>query len=94
LITQDKGLNTGTQVAERAGVPVQGVFRDIDSKNQTAVVIRRFLDNAAFKAGQEDGIVLLGRVRPDTISALLLWGLRDRAERVAIAPASTVLLNR
>ena len=34
---------------------------------------------------------MLGRVRPDTISALLLWGLQDRAERVALAPVSAVL---
>jgi len=34
---------------------------------------------------------MLGRVRPDTVSALLLWGLQDRASRVALAPISAVL---
>jgi len=33
----------------------------------------------------------VGRVRPGTISALLLWGLQDRASRVALAPVSASL---
>ena len=37
---------------------------------------------------------MLGRVRPDTISALLLWGLQDRAERVALAPVSALLKSQ
>jgi hypothetical protein len=44
------------------------------------------------RAGQQDeGVIMLGRVRPDTISALLLWGLQDRAASVALAPVSAVL---
>ena len=31
---------------------------------------------------------MMGRVRPDTISALLLWGLQDRASQVSLAPVS------
>ena len=55
--------------------------------------MRRFLDQAAFRAGQEEaGVIMMGRVRPDTISALLLWGLQDRASRVALAPVSALLL--
>jgi polysaccharide deacetylase 2 family uncharacterized protein YibQ len=53
--------------------------------------MRRFLDQAAFRAAQDGSVVMLGRVRPDTISALLLWGLQDRAERVMLAPLSAVL---
>ena len=34
---------------------------------------------------------MVGRLRPETISALLLWGLQDRAQRVALAPVSAVL---
>ncbi|GGX61444.1 hypothetical protein GCM10007385_33170 [Tateyamaria omphalii] len=91
LILQSKGLNTAQKLAVREGVPAGLVFRDFDSAGQTPTVIRRFLDQAAFRAGQEGGVIMVGRLRPDTISALLLWGLQDRAERVALAPVSSVL---
>ncbi|QFT60216.1 Divergent polysaccharide deacetylase [Sulfitobacter sp. THAF37] len=91
LVTQDKGLNTMPKLARKEGVPAEPVFRDFDSKGQSATVIRRFLDQAAFKAGQEGAVIMLGRLRPDTISALLLWGLQDRAGSVALVPVSAVL---
>ena len=75
-------------------MPAATVFRDFDSADQTPTVIRRFLDQAAFRADQEGGVIMLGRVRPDTISALLLWGLQDRAERVALAPVSALLKSQ
>ncbi|MGC1495252.1 MAG: divergent polysaccharide deacetylase family protein [Sulfitobacter sp.] len=93
LVTQDKGLNTMPKLARKEGVPADPIFRDFDSKGQTAQVIRRFLDQAAFKAGQEGAVIMLGRMRPDTISALLLWGLQDRAGQVALAPISAVLMR-
>ena len=91
LITQDNGLNTVPKLAARSGVPTATVFRDFDGAGQTPTVMRRFLDQAAFRAGQQGGVVMLGRVQPDTISALLLWGLQDRANRVALAPISALL---
>ncbi|UWR16884.1 divergent polysaccharide deacetylase family protein [Sulfitobacter sp. M368] len=91
LVTQDKGLNTMPKLARKAGVAADPIFRDFDSKGQTATVIRRFLDQAAFRAGQDGGVIMLGRLRADTISALLLWGLQDRAGKVALAPISAVL---
>lgn len=93
LITQGSGLNTVQKLALREGVKALPVFRDFDGAGQTPTVMRRFLDQAAFRAGQEGGVVMLGRVRPETISALLIWGLQDRASRVALAPVSA-LLNR
>jgi polysaccharide deacetylase 2 family uncharacterized protein YibQ len=91
LIMQVKGLNTAQKLAARDGVPSALVFRDFDGAEQSPIVIRRFLDQAAFRAGQQGGVIMLGRVRPDTISALLLWGLQDRISRVALAPVSAVL---
>lgn len=91
LITQGNGLNTVQKLAVKDGVPAVPVFRDFDGAGQTPTVMRRFLDQAAFRARQEGGVVMLGRVRPDTISALLLWGLQDRASQVALAPVSAVL---
>ncbi|MCE8008039.1 polysaccharide deacteylase family 2 protein [Aestuariivita sp.] len=91
LITQNAGLNTVQQLAARDGVPSAFVFRDFDGAGQTPTVMRRFLDQAAFRAGQDGAVIMMGRVQPDTISALLLWGLQDRASRVALAPVSAVL---
>lgn len=93
LVLFPKGLNTAQKLAAKEGVPAATVFRDFDAKEQNAQVIRRFLDQAAFKARQEEnGVIMLGRLRPDTISALLLWGLQDRAASVALAPISALLL--
>ena len=91
LITQDRGLNTVQKLAARDGVPSGVVFRDFDGAGQTPTVMRRFLDQAAFRAGQQGAVIMLGRVQPDTISALLIWGLQDRASRVALAPISASL---
>jgi polysaccharide deacetylase 2 family uncharacterized protein YibQ len=93
LIMQAKGLNTAYKLAARDGVPAGLVFRDFDGAGQTTAVMRRFLDQAAFRAGQQGGVIMLGRLRPDTISTLLLWGLQDRASRVALAPVSAVLVR-
>ena len=92
LVTQSKGLNSMPKLAVKEGVPAAPVFRDFDSQGQTPRVIRRFLDQAAFKAGQEGGVIMLGRLRPETIEALLVWGLADRAGTVALAPVSALLL--
>ncbi len=91
LVSMPQGLNTGQQLAAQAGVPSVPLFRDFDSQDQDARVIRRFLDQGAFRAGQEGAVVMLGRLRADTISALVLWGLQDRAQSVAIVPISVVL---
>nr|WP_170760106.1 divergent polysaccharide deacetylase family protein [Ruegeria lacuscaerulensis] len=93
LITQDNGLNTVQKLAARNGVPSGVIFRDIDGARQDPKIMRRFLDQAAFRAGQEGTVVMLGRLRPDTISALLLWGLEDRGGRVAMAPISAVMMK-
>ncbi|UWR62352.1 divergent polysaccharide deacteylase family protein [Phaeobacter inhibens] len=91
MVTQDAGLNTVQKLALREGVPAGVVFRDFDGAGQDPRAIRRFLDQAAFRAGQEGAVIMLGRVQPDTISALLIWGLQDRANRVALAPVSASL---
>lgn len=99
LVMLPNGLNTAQKLAAKSGVPSATVFRDFDGAGQDAAAIRRFLDQGAFKAGQrgaiegseDESVIMMGRLRPDTISALLLWGLQDRARRVALAPVSAVL---
>ncbi len=91
LVLFPKGLNTAQKLASREGVPAASVFRDFDGKGQNAGAIRRFLDQAAFKSGQVGSVVMVGRLRAETVSALLLWGLQDRASTVALSPISAVL---
>lgn len=92
LLLFSKGLNTAQKLAAKVGVRSATVFRDFDSKDQNAGTIRRFLNHAALKAGSEGGVVMVGRMRPDTVTALLLWGLQDRASQVTLAPVSQLLL--
>jgi polysaccharide deacetylase 2 family uncharacterized protein YibQ len=54
-------------------------------------VITRFLGRAEFAAAQEGAVIVAGRTRPDTVTALFSWALGDRNEGVAIAPVSAVL---
>ena len=91
MVTQNSGLNTVQKLALRDGLPSGVVFRDFDGAGQNPRAIRRFLDQAAFRARQEGAVIMLGRLRPDTISALLLWGLQDRANQVGLAPVSAGL---
>lgn len=91
VIWQDKGLGSADQMARRLGVPSKPIFRDLDAAGQDARVIRRFLDNAAFRAGQQGALVISGRLRPEMVEALLVWQTQSRAERIAPAPVSAVL---
>lgn len=91
LLLFPDGLDTTRKLAARRGVPAATVFRDLDAAGQGEAVIRRFLDNAAFKAGLEGAVILVARLRPETLEALLVWGLADRASRVALAPVSAAL---
>lgn len=91
LVTQNNGLNSVHKYASRKGVPSAVVFRDFDGAGQTPTAMRRFLDQATLRAGQEGAVIMLGRVRPDTISALLLWGNQDHSGRVVLAPVSAIL---
>lgn len=91
LISQPKGLNTAQKLALKDGVPSVTLFRDFDGDGQDATMIRRTLDQAAFRARQEGGVVMMGRLRADTVSALVLWGLQDRSGSIALVPTSVVL---
>lgn len=92
LVMYPEGLDTARKLLAREGVPAATLFRDFDAQGQNAAAVRRFLDQAAMKAGQQDeGVIMLGRLRAETVSALLLWGLQDRANRVALAPVSAIL---
>jgi polysaccharide deacetylase 2 family uncharacterized protein YibQ len=91
LLTWDQGLNAADQVARREAVPAAVVFRDLDGAGESAPVIRRYLDRAAFKAVQEGRVTVVGRARPETVAALLEWAVEGRAATVALAPLTAVL---
>ncbi len=91
FITAASGLNAAIRAAEGADVPVATVERDLDSNDQTAAVIRRFIDRSAFQARQTSGVVLISRLRAESLSALTLWSTANRAGQVALAPVSAIL---
>lgn len=93
LLTIARGLNTALRTAQEAGVPATTIYRDIDPEWQSARIVRRFLDQAAFRARQQSGVVLFGRLRPNTLTGIKQWSKSSRAEQVAMAPLSAVLLD-
>ena len=91
LVTWDQGLNAADQVARREDIPAAVAFRDLDGAGESAPVIRRYLDRAAFKAAQEGRVTVVGRARPETVAVLLEWAVEGRAATVALAPLTAVL---
>jgi len=93
LVAFPRGLNAAEQSADRVGVPAVTVFRLLDDEDQRATEITRFLARAAFTAGQEGTVVVVGRTRPDTVTALFSWALGERSSAVSLAPLSAVLVR-
>ena len=91
LITFPRGLNTAHQEAQRANVPTGLIFRNVDSGGETQEEIRRTLDRAAFRARQNQGVILVGTTNDTTIAAIVEWALGNRAASVSIAPISVAL---
>lgn len=91
VVTWDGGLNAADQVARREDVPAAVVFRNLDAEGEGTVVIRRYLDRAAFKAAQEGRVTVIGSTRPETVAALLEWAVEGRAATVALAPVTAAL---
>ena len=94
LVFLPNGLNTAQAIAQREDVPTVSILRDFDGDGQDARTKRRFLDGAAFRARQDGSVVMLGRLTPDTLSALVLWSLQDRASSVSMVPVSSILLSQ
>ncbi|WP_216665281.1 divergent polysaccharide deacetylase family protein [Pseudoruegeria sp. HB172150] len=92
LITYERGLNSGLQVANSAGVPAIAVFREFDNGKTDPLAMKRFLDVGAFRAAQEGAVLVSGQLRSETISTLTEWLLGSRAATVTVAPASAVLM--
>jgi polysaccharide deacetylase 2 family uncharacterized protein YibQ len=93
LITYDQGLNSAQRAANQAGVKGVTVFRQLDGDNEPSVVIQRYLDRAAFKAGQDGGVVMFGRTYAETVKGLFSWERSHRARSVTFAPVSAVIMQ-
>ena len=93
LVVYEKGLNTLAKEAVKAGTPVATIYRDLDGTDQNERTIRRFLDGAAFRAANRpsEPIVVLARLRPETMSAILIWARQDRAQKTAVLPVSQLM---
>lgn len=99
LVMRPNGQNTAQQLAAQQGVPAATAFRDLDGQGQGQTVIRRFLDQATTRAtsraGREEPIILLGRLRAETLASLMLWGMQDQTtDAVDIVPISSFLLQQ
>ncbi|MGR3464202.1 divergent polysaccharide deacetylase family protein [Limimaricola sp.] len=91
LVALPHGLATPLRQARARDVPAIEIYRDLGEVGQDDRVIRRFLDQAAFRARQQGSVALLAELNPETITALTLWGNRADREGVAPAPVSTLL---
>jgi polysaccharide deacetylase 2 family uncharacterized protein YibQ len=91
LVSFSRGLNAMMQESKRADLPAALVFRDFDGRDQDVSAIKRFLDQAAFRSGIDEDIVLVGRAKSDTLKALVEWSLGNRAASVEIVPVSFLL---
>jgi len=91
VLTFDRGLNTARQLADGAGVPAAQVFRELDADQESAPTIRRYLDRAVFKAGQDGQVIMIGHSYPETVTALFKWALEGPGGDVTLAPLSAIL---
>lgn len=92
FVTVQRGLGNAARTAQEEGVPSAIIQRDLDAGSESARAIGRGLDQAAVRARQVGGAVLLGRMQPQTLTALRDWAAGNDQETLLIAPASAVLL--
>ena len=91
LLTWDQGLNAADQVARREDIAAAVIFRDLTSAGEDGTAIRRVLDRAVFKAGQDGRVTVAANATPETVATLLEWTVEGRAATVAIGPLTAVM---
>lgn len=95
LVTFSGGLAQSERAAATAGVPHAEVFRVLDSGNDSAFTIRRYLDRAVFQASQIGQVIVFGDAANDvTMEAIEMWRAGSRLDQVALVPVSGILLDR
>ena len=93
FVTIQRGLGNAARAAAQEGVPAATILRDLDGADEDPRAITRALDQAAFRARQSGGAVLMGRVTPETIAVLRDWAAALDPAELLIAPVSAVLLD-
>ncbi|MCC5955652.1 MAG: divergent polysaccharide deacetylase family protein [Natronohydrobacter sp.] len=94
LVTFSGGLAQAARAASAAGVPHAEVFRIIDSGNDSAFTMRRFLDRAVFQASQMGQVIVFGDASNDVLmEAITMWREGSRLDQVALVPISGILRN-
>jgi polysaccharide deacetylase 2 family uncharacterized protein YibQ len=92
LVTRGGGLNALDQTARRAGLPAAAIFRALDAEDEAAPVIGRYLDRIAFTAQQDGSVIVIGRLRPETVAAVQDWAAgSSRAAALVLAPVSALV---
>ncbi len=94
LVTFAGGLAQSARAAQAAGIAQAEVFRSLDTGDESAFTIRRFLDRAVFQASQMGHVIVFGDAsNAATIEALTMWRDAGPPDQVAVVPVSGILLN-
>ncbi|MCO6381629.1 divergent polysaccharide deacteylase family protein [Oceanicola sp. 502str15] len=93
LVFVDSGLNSAQRGAESAGLPATLVWKVLDGEGENAGAIGRTLDRAAFRAGQDGEVVVMGHSFSQTVTSLLDWAAGTKGQSVALAPVSAILMQ-
>ena len=91
LVSRAPQSDPARNVLTLSDVAAVSLQRDLDGQGQGVDAISEALDQAAAEADAQRGVIVLGRMRPDTVRALSLWSGQGGARRVALAPVSAVL---
>jgi len=91
LLTWDQGLNAADQVARREDIASAVIFRDLASSGTDKGSVRRILERAVFKAGQDGRVAVAAQATPEMVAVLLEWSVEGRAALIALAPLTAVL---
>lgn len=91
LIAVERGLSSVLRIANQAQVPAAAVQRSLEEENVGAM--GRALDQAALRARQGTGVILVGKLTPGMIDGLSDWARDAAINQIVIAPASAVLLQ-
>ena len=92
LVTQDRGLNAASQLAPSEGLGHAQIWRVLDAGRESAPVIQRTLERAAFEAERDGAVVVMLTAWPDTVEALQQFALA-KGQSLALAPVSAVALQ-
>ena len=93
FVTFQRGLGSLVREAERSGVSVITALRDIDGAGETNSAIERGLDQAAFRARQLGGVVIVARLKPRTLSVLRDWAFDNQRNGILLGPVSALLVE-